>query len=54
MLSKLKNQALFVPTLTWIRINFSSDDDCLLTLCSYKYDKNEYISSFEKFKKKYF
>ena len=54
MLSKLKNEALFIPTLTWIRINFFRDDDCLLALCSYKYDKNEYISSFAKFKKKYF
>ncbi len=54
ILSKLKNEALFIPTLTWIRINFFRDDDCLLTLCSYKYDKNEYINSFDEFKKKYY
>ena len=53
ILSRLKKEALFVPTLTWVRINFLKDDDCLLTLCNYKYDKKEYISSFEKFKKHY-
>ncbi len=54
ILSRHKKQALLIPTLTWIRINFFKNEDCLLTLCSYKYDKKEYISSFNIFKKKYF
>lgn len=53
ILSRLKKEALFIPTLTWVRINFSKDDDCLLTLCDYNYDKKEYISSFDKFRKYY-
>tara|TARA_S200000501_G_scaffold206099_1_gene193851 strand:- start:161 stop:571 length:411 start_codon:yes stop_codon:yes gene_type:complete len=54
ILSRLKRQALLIPTLTWIKISFFKNDDCLLTLCSYKYDKKEYISSFKIFKKKFF
>ncbi len=53
-LSRLKNHALLIPTLTWTKINFFKDDDCLLTLCNYKYDKQEYINSFKIFKTKYF
>ena len=53
-LNRLKNQALLIPTFTWLRINFFKNDDCLLTLCNYKYDKKEYINSFKIFKTKYF
>lgn len=54
ILSRFKKEALFIPNLTWIRINFLRDNDCLLTLCNYKYDKKEYINSFDKFKNNYF
>tara|TARA_B100000900_G_C20524726_1_gene693694 strand:+ start:15 stop:425 length:411 start_codon:yes stop_codon:yes gene_type:complete len=54
ILSRFKKESLLIPTYTWIKINFFKNDDCLLTLCSYKYDKKEYINSFDEFKKKYY
>ena len=54
ILSRFKNESLLIPTYTWIKINILKNDDCLLTLCSHKYDKKEYINSFDKFKKKYY
>ena len=53
-LSRYKKEAILIPTLSWIKINFFKKDDCLLTLCDYRYDKKEYINSFNEFKKKYF
>tara|TARA_B100000767_G_scaffold172533_1_gene161563 strand:- start:1193 stop:1606 length:414 start_codon:yes stop_codon:yes gene_type:complete len=46
-----KKEALYIPTYNWIKINFKSDEDSLLTLCNYEYDKNEYILEFNNFKK---
>ena len=46
-----KKEALYIPTYNWIKINFKSDEDSLLTLCNYKYDKKEYILEFNNFKK---
>ena len=43
--------AIYVPPYNWITIYFKNNNDSLLTLCNYKYDKKEYISHFSKFKK---
>ncbi len=51
ILSKFSKKALFVPPFNWIKINFRNNNDSLLTLCDYKYDKKEYISEFNNFKK---
>ena len=53
-LSRYKKEAILIPTLSWIKIEFFKNDDCLLTLCDYRYDKKEYINSFDEFKRKYF
>ena len=50
-LSTKKNNALFVPPYNWITIFFKNNNDSLLTLCNYKYDKKEYILELDKFKK---
>ena len=50
-LSPLLKKALYVPTYNWITIYFKNNNDSLITLCNYKYDKKEYISSFKEFKK---
>ena len=50
-LSPLLKKALYVPTYNWITIYFENNNDSLITLCNYKYDKKEYISSFKEFKK---
>lgn len=48
----IKNKKLLVvPPYNWIKIIFKNNNDSLLTLCDYKYDKKEYISDFKKFKK---
>jgi UDP-2-acetamido-3-amino-2,3-dideoxy-glucuronate N-acetyltransferase len=46
-------RGLYVPKKNWIKINFYKDFDCLLVLCNYKYDKKEYISSYNDFIKRY-
>ena len=38
-------------TYNWITIYFKENQDSLLTLCNYKYDKKEYISQYKDFKK---
>ena len=43
--------AIYVPPYNWVTIYFKNNNDSLLTLCNYKYDKKEYISHFSKFKK---
>lgn len=45
-----KKKALLIPPYNWIRIYFKNNDDSLLTLCNFKYDKKEYISEFKNFK----
>lgn len=50
-LKKSSKKALYIPPYNWIKIFFKNDDDSLLTLCNYKYDKKEYISDFKDFKK---
>ncbi len=50
-LSEKKNNALFVPPYNWMTIFFKNNNDSLLTLCNYKYDKKEYILELDKFKK---
>lgn len=42
---------LIIPPYNWINIFFEKNDDSLLTLCNYKYDKNEYISDINLYKK---
>ena len=49
LLSHKNNNYLIVPKLNWIRLKFYSNDSILLTLCDYKYDKNEYIQSKKQF-----
>ena len=46
-----KRKALFIPPYNWITIYFKENQDSLLTLCDYKYDKKEYISLYKDFKK---
>lgn len=48
-LSLNKKKALYVPPYNWIKINFKNNNDSLLTLCNYKYDKKEYILKIEDF-----
>ncbi len=50
-LNKKKRKAIIVPPYNWIKINFKNNEDSLLTLCNYKYDKREYISNFKDFQK---
>ena len=54
LLNSKNNKLLFVPTYTWLRIKFYKNNDSLLTLCNFKYDKKEYINNFNEFNKKYF
>ena len=46
-----KNKCIIIPPYNWIKINFQNDQDSLLTLCDFKYDKKEYISNYENFLK---
>ena len=46
-----KNKCIIIPPYNWIKINFQNNEDSLLTLCNYKYDKKEYISNFTNFQK---
>ena len=46
-----KKRALYIPPYNWLTIFFNKDKDSLLTLCNFKYDKKEYISKFNEFKK---
>ncbi len=46
-----KRKALLIPPYNWITIYFKENQDSLLTLCDYKYDKKEYISLYKDFKK---
>ncbi len=50
-LSVNKKKALFIPPYNWVTIFFKNDNDSILTLCDYKYDKKEYISEYQNFKK---
>ena len=43
--------AIYVPPYNWVTIYFKNNNDSLLTLCNYKYDKKEYISLYKDFKK---
>ncbi len=46
-----RRKCLLVPPYNWIKINFQNNEDSLLTLCNFKYDKREYISNFKSFLK---
>ncbi len=46
-----KKKCLMVPPYNWIKINFQNNQDSLLTLCDFKYDKREYISNYKNFLK---
>ncbi len=50
-LSVNKNKALHIPPYNWVTIFFSNNLDSILTLCDFKYDKKEYISEYQNFKK---
>lgn len=50
-LSLDKKKGIFIPPYNWVTLFFKNNDDTLLILCNYKYDKKEYISVYEKFKK---
>ncbi len=52
-LNRKQKKALYVPPYNWITIYFKNNNDSLITLCNYKYDKKEYISDFKKFKKNF-
>ena len=51
MLSVNKKKALYIPPYNWVTIFFKNDMDSILTLCDFKYDKKEYISEYQNFKK---
>ena len=53
-INQKSKKALFVPPKCWLKIKFSKNLNSLITLCNYKYDKSEYILSFNEFKKKYY
>ena len=53
-INQKSKKALFIPPKCWLKIKFSKNQDSLITLCNYKYDKSEYILSFNEFKKKYY
>ena len=46
-----KKRAVVIPPFNWVKIFFNNTDDSILTLCNYKYDKKEYISEYQNFKK---
>ena len=46
-----KKKALYIPPYNWVTIFFKNDMDSILTLCDFKYDKKEYISEYQNFKK---
>lgn len=50
-ISTKNKKYLFVPKYHWIKINFNKNNDSLLTLCDYKYDKKEYINNIKEFYK---
>jgi dTDP-4-dehydrorhamnose 3,5-epimerase-like enzyme len=50
-LNTKNKKAIYVPPYNWMTIYFKNNNNSLLTLCNYKYDKKEYISYFSKFKK---
>ena len=45
-----KKKALLIPPYNWITIYFKNNNDSLLTLCNFKYDKKEYISEYNNFR----
>ena len=51
VLGVYKKNCLLVPPYNWIKINFQKNEDSLLTLCDFKYDKREYISNYQNFLK---
>ena len=51
ILGVYKKNCLLVPPYNWIKINFQKNEDSLLTLCDFKYDKREYISNYQNFLK---
>ena len=46
-----KKKCLIIPPYNWIKINFQNNQDSLLTLCNFEYDKREYISNYRNFLK---
>ena len=46
-----KKKCLLVPPYNWIKNKLSKNEDSLLTLCDFKYDKREYISNYKNFLK---
>jgi len=43
------NQQVFVDSMIWDSQKFMTGDDVLLSICSTKYDKKDYIEDFNKF-----
>lgn len=50
-LSVRRKKALLIPPFNWVKIYFSNNNNSILTLCNYKYDKKEYISDIDEFKR---
>ena len=50
-LTVIKKRAVVIPPFNWVKIFFNNTDDSILILCDYKYDKKEYISEYQNFKK---
>mgnify|MGYP006104169769 CR=1 FL=1 len=52
VISKKKNEALFIPPMTWNKLFFKDNNSTLAVICDYKYDyKNEYIDNYIEFTK---
>ena len=48
LLSQKNCKFLLVPSLHWVRIKFLDKNGIILTLCDFKYDRNEYIHNFNR------
>ncbi len=46
-----KNQALYIPELIWDRITFNDRNSVLLSIANTKYNPNDYIEDYNKFKR---
>jgi len=49
--SLFKGQTLLIDKLTWSSQKYLQPNSELMVLCSHEYDKNDYITDFEEFKR---
>ena len=46
-----KGECVFLDKLTWSKQIYTNEKTSIMVLCSHEYDKNDYITDFEEFKK---